>query len=100
MSVGKRACSECFAVACASAPVVCSGEIRALYCGPHKLEGKRACSECCAVACLSAPAVCPGEMRALYCGPHKLEGMVNVDQERRTCNRSEHMPSLPGMHQP
>ena len=35
-----------------------------------------------------------GEMRALYCGPHKLEGMVNVDQERRTCNRSErpHMP--------
>ena len=28
-------------------------------------------------------------MRALYCGPHKVEGMVNVDQERRTCNRSE-----------
>ena len=28
-------------------------------------------------------------MRALYCGPHKREGMVNVDQERRTCNRSK-----------
>ncbi len=32
---------------------------------------------------------CAGEMRALYCGPHKLDGMVNVDQERRTCNRSK-----------
>ncbi len=35
-----------------------------------------------------------GEMRALYCGPHKLEGMVNVDQERRTCNRGQSCSSI------
>lgn len=30
-------------------------------------------------------------MRALYCGTHKQDGMVNVDQERRSCNRGAHL---------
>ena len=59
------------------------------------LRASRAALDALLLPVRSVPDVRPGEMRALYCGPHKQEGMVNVDQERRTCNRSErpHFPA-------
>lgn len=52
---------------------------------------------CIAEGCSKRPSFnYTGEMRALYCGPHKLDGMVNVDQERRTCNRGVHLLSFSG----
>jgi hypothetical protein len=62
-------------------------QIKALYCGIHKLEGMIDVrhKKCIHEGCKTRPCYNKdGETKALYCFQHKLEGMVNIKD--KTCN--------------